>query len=90
MTGRGYSIFDTDQNYFDDYKNGEICRKVAHKCYLPANRLMLKLIRQFEGRFRIAAYGGTVLRSACMELNTSATNGAAGRNRSAPPEGRLK
>lgn len=51
---RRYSVFDTDQNYFDDYKNGEICRKVAHKCYLPANRLILELIRQHGGRFRVA------------------------------------
>lgn len=51
---RRYSIFDSNHQYFDDYRNGEICRKVAHKCYLPANRLMLDLIRQHEGRFRIA------------------------------------
>jgi alpha-amylase len=51
---RRYSVFDTDPHYFDDFKNAEIIRKVAHKCYLPANRLMLKLIREFEGRFRIA------------------------------------
>jgi len=51
---RRYSIFDTESNYFDDYKNAQICRKVAHKCYLPANRLMLKLINQYEGRFKIA------------------------------------
>ena len=51
---RRYSVFDTDRFYFDDQKNAEICRKVAHKCYLPANRLMLDLIRQHEGRFRIA------------------------------------
>lgn len=51
---RRYSVFDTGPNYFDEYKNGEICRKIAHKCYLPANRLMLDLIRRHEGRFRIA------------------------------------
>ncbi|MBN1435540.1 MAG: glycoside hydrolase family 57 protein [Sedimentisphaerales bacterium] len=51
---RRYSIFDSDHNYFDEHKNAEICRKVAHKCYLPANRLMLKLIEQHEGRFRIS------------------------------------
>jgi alpha-amylase len=51
---RRYSVFDTDRFYFDEQKNAEICRKVAHKCYLPANRLMLDLIRQHEGRFRIA------------------------------------
>ena len=51
---RRYSIFDKGQNYFDEYKNGEICRKIAHKCYLPANRLMLELIRKLEGRFKLA------------------------------------
>ncbi len=51
---RRYSVFDTDHNYVDETKNGEICRKVAHRCYLPANRLILDLIRRYEGRFRIA------------------------------------
>lgn len=51
---RRYSVFDTDRNYFDDHKNAEICRKVAHKCYLPANRLFLEIIKMHEGRFRIA------------------------------------
>src|SRR5437762_1642389 len=51
---RRYSVFDTDRHYFDDYKNGEICRKVAHKCYLPANRVFLETIKMHEGRFRIA------------------------------------
>ena len=51
---RRYSVFDSDHNYFDDYKNGEICRKVAHKCYLPANRLMLEMIKEWGGRFRVA------------------------------------
>ena len=51
---RRYSVFDYHSNYFDNYKNAEICRKVAGKCYLPANRLMLKLIERFQGRFRVA------------------------------------
>lgn len=51
---RRYSIFDTGNNYFDDYKNAQICRKVAQKCYLPANRLMLDLIRKYEGKFKIS------------------------------------
>jgi alpha-amylase len=51
---RHYSIFDNDSNYFDDYKNGDICRKVAHKCYLPANRLLLELINKYQGRFKIS------------------------------------
>ena len=51
---RHYSVFDSDHNYFDDYKNGEICRKVADKCYLPANRLLLHLIEKYQGRFKIS------------------------------------
>ena len=51
---RNYTIFDTGSDYFDDAKNAQICRKVAHKCYLPANQLMLELIRKYNGRFRIS------------------------------------
>ncbi len=51
---RRYSVFDTDRHYFDDLKNAEICRKVAARCYLPTNRMMLDAIRVHEGRFRIA------------------------------------
>jgi len=51
---RKYSVFDSDARYFDDYHNAEICRKVAHKCYLPANELMLELIRVHDKRFRCA------------------------------------
>ncbi len=51
---RRYSVFDTDPNYFDEYKNREICRKIAHKCYLPANRMLLEMIEAHEGRFRVA------------------------------------
>jgi alpha-amylase len=59
---RRYSVFDTDRNYFDNHKNAEICRKVAHKCYLPANRMFLDLLRQHNGRFRIAySISGMVL-----------------------------
>ena len=51
---RHYTVFDKKQDYFDDYKNAAICRKVAKKCYLPANRLILELIKKHEGRFKVA------------------------------------
>jgi alpha-amylase len=51
---RRYSVFDTDPFYFDDLKNAEICRKVATKCYLPATRLILGLLRKLDGRFRVS------------------------------------
>ncbi len=61
---RKFSYFDTSASldYFDDAKNGEILRKVASKCYLPANRLMLELIEKHKGAFRIAySISGTAL-----------------------------
>jgi alpha-amylase len=54
MRLRHYTVFDNDDRYFDEAKNAAICKKVANKCYLPANRLLLKLIQQHKGRFRIA------------------------------------
>jgi alpha-amylase len=48
---RRYSVFDSDSNYFDDYKNADICRKVASKCYLPTNRLLLDLIGKYGKSF---------------------------------------
>ena len=59
---RHYTVFDKSGHYFDDHKNAAICRKVTNKCYLPANRLILNLIRQYEGRFKVAySVTGTLL-----------------------------
>ncbi len=53
---RKYTVFDVGNNseYFDNEKNKEVMEKVARKCYLPANRLMLELIHKHKGRFRIS------------------------------------
>jgi len=51
---RHYTVFDNHRRYFDDEKNAVVCQKVANKCYLPANRLLLKLIRKFGGSFKVA------------------------------------
>ena len=51
---RNYTVFELDNDYFDDSKNAEICRRVARKCYLPSNLLMLELIRKHKGKFRIS------------------------------------
>jgi alpha-amylase len=53
---RRYRVFDigTGTGYFDDGANREILRRVADRCYLPANRIMAEAIRRSEGRFRIA------------------------------------
>lgn len=51
-----YRYFDIGlkNNYFDEDKNKEILLKVASKCYLPANKLMLNLIQKHQGKFKIA------------------------------------
>jgi alpha-amylase len=60
---RRYRVFDFgNPDYFDDARNREILRRVAHKCYLPMNELLANLIRQHQGRFRVAfAVSGTAL-----------------------------
>ncbi|QQE11860.1 glycoside hydrolase family 57 protein [Planctomycetota bacterium] len=47
-----YSIFDTDDRYFDDARNREILRKVAHRSYLPTTRMLRELIDRHNGQFR--------------------------------------
>ncbi|WP_341835647.1 hypothetical protein WJU16_22740 [Chitinophaga pollutisoli] len=48
--------------YFDDRVNAGILEKVAKNCYLPINRLLMKLIRKSAGAFRIAvSVSGTAL-----------------------------
>ena len=51
---RRYSVFDTDRHYFDDFRNAELLRRVARRCYLPANQMLLETIQRHAGRFRIA------------------------------------
>ena len=59
---RRYTIFDSGANYFDEHHNEEVCKKVASKCYLPTNRLILELIERHQGRFRVSySLTGTVL-----------------------------
>lgn len=51
-----YRFFDIGANhyYFDDYQNRYILRRVADKCYLPMNKLLLDLIREYGSRFKIS------------------------------------
>jgi len=51
---RHYTVFDRTPNYFDEFKNASICRKVANKCYLPTNRLLLDMIRRYGKDFRVS------------------------------------
>jgi alpha-amylase len=51
-----YRFFDLghDHYYYDDFTNESILRKVAEKCYLPANNIMLDLINKHKGKFKVA------------------------------------
>lgn len=50
-----YSFFDMGKEhyYYDDFLNENTMRKVAEKCYLPTNRLLLKLIEENKGKFKV-------------------------------------
>ncbi len=59
-----YRFFNIGQDhyYYDDYSNETILQKVADKCYLPTNKLLLDLIRKFDGKFKLAfSISGVVL-----------------------------
>ena len=61
---RRYTFFDigVDERYFDDTENGRILKRVAEKCYLPMNALVLHLIEQTQGAFRCSySVTGTAL-----------------------------
>ena len=45
---------DALNTYFNHDFNRGIFQKVAKKCYLPTNQLLLDLIQEFEGRFRVS------------------------------------
>lgn len=61
---RHYTFFDIGQSpfYEDEDANCGILLKVARKCYLPMNALLLRLIKRHEGRFKISfSISGTAL-----------------------------
>ena len=61
---RRYGLFDIGHrsDYFDEPKNREIALKVAHKCYLPMNRLLHELIERHDGGFKVSySITGTAL-----------------------------
>ncbi len=53
---RRYRFFDigNDHYYYDDYTNESVMRKISMDCYLPANELLLKLIKKHKGAFKVA------------------------------------
>jgi alpha-amylase len=56
MRLRRYRFFDIGNNsyYYDDYLNESVMRKVADRCYLPANKLVLSLCKEYGTQFKVA------------------------------------
>lgn len=50
-----YRFFDVgnDHYYYDDYLNKHILKKVANRCYLPTNEMLLGLLTEFDGKFKV-------------------------------------
>lgn len=61
---RQYRFFDIGKNshYYDDFSNRTILRRIAQKCYLPMNELLLQQIEEQKGAFKVAfSITGTAL-----------------------------
>lgn len=68
---RRYRFFDIGNNhyYYDDFQNEDIIHRIAEMCYLPANRLMMDMIKASGGQFKVAfSISGTALEQ--MEVYT--------------------
>jgi len=55
MRLRRYRFFDIGNNsyYYDDYLNESIMQKVANHCYLPANKALLSIIKEYGVQFKV-------------------------------------
>lgn len=53
---RKYHFFDIGKNndYYDDFANRSITRKIADRCYLPANQMLLGLIQKYGKNFKVS------------------------------------
>ncbi len=44
----------SDHYYYDDFANEDFIQRVAEVSFIPANRLMLEMIKEHKGKFKIA------------------------------------
>jgi alpha-amylase len=59
-----YRFFEIGNNhyYYDDYSNESILRKIATKSYLPTNKILQDLFKEYGCRFKVAfSISGTAL-----------------------------
>jgi alpha-amylase len=61
---RTYRFFDIGHkhDYYDEFANRYVMRQVADKCYLPANQILLDLIKKHDKEFRVSfSISGTAI-----------------------------
>ena len=61
---RTYRFFDIGKRhfYYDDYNNRITMQRVAERCYLPMNQLMLKKIEELGNKMKFAiSFSGTAI-----------------------------
>ena len=53
---RRYHFFDIGKNsdYYDNFANSNDINKLAERCYLPANNMLLNLIEQYGTKFKVS------------------------------------
>jgi alpha-amylase len=53
---RTYRFFDIGKNhfYYDEYFNRMIMRRIAEKCYLPMNAILMEQIKEFGAQFKVS------------------------------------
>ena len=61
---RRYRFFEIGNShyYYDDYSNESILKRIVAKSYIPANKLLLELIKEYGARFKVAfSISGTAI-----------------------------
>lgn len=59
----GYDEIGKRSNYFDDWLNEDVVKRVAERCYLPMNEVLRRAIVETDGAFRVSfSISGTALR----------------------------
>lgn len=61
---KNYRFFDigNDHYYYDDFANDDIITRIAHRSYLPANEMLLDIIKEHGKKFKVAfSISGTAL-----------------------------
>lgn len=53
---RTYRFFDIGENhhYYDEYLNRSIINRVAERCYIPMNNLLISLIKEYGNAFKVS------------------------------------